>query len=528
MFLIGALTAKSYAFSVRPWELERFMSIDFFDSFGSEIYIEFFGLDLKRILPKMTKIIYENDWITNRIRFFYDSLLVQRLSNCYILINNKYKIFSWFGVYLYFKYINIFKYKVITLKSNIFNISFYYYLSNTVDLYDLMFLKHWSLIFDYSIFNNFTLFDNNYLNIDYLNNYFYYDNFTLDLSFYQNIFLLGYNIRCEHPLLFVKLYDLIRKKKIVVFVFGFTFFFFVKAITFIGIMLKDFFTFFFKFKFKKNLLLIGSGILNRYDFVFFDFFFSKLKVICDGYKILFKYFYITFSLIDLNLIFLGIKNDFRQQVIKTFKYKSFNYFDNFNFFFFENDVFYNNLYLNFFGVKFLSIFILLSSHFYVENQLYHLILPVVFFFEKDNFMLNIFSLFYKLKFIFTPHYKMKQSNLIINYFLNSVNNSLKNYKTLFLYKNFYKYQIFTRKFLKINYMFNFIYYLKKSYFFSFYVFNELKFVNFLFFNFNSYCYNIFYLNSINNFYLVNMSSKLSKNLIFGFLTTKYLYNYSIK
>jgi NADH-quinone oxidoreductase chain G len=75
---VGALTSKPYAFKGRPWELKSFDFIDFFDSFHSNIKIEIRNEKIMRILPKINDFINE-EWITDKIRFCYDGLRIQRL-----------------------------------------------------------------------------------------------------------------------------------------------------------------------------------------------------------------------------------------------------------------------------------------------------------------------------------------------------------------------------------------------------------------------------------------------------------------
>lgn len=64
------------------------MSVDIFDSVCSNIRIDVFNNKILRILPVSNSFINE-DWITNKIRFFYDAINIQRLTtplinrNCY-------------------------------------------------------------------------------------------------------------------------------------------------------------------------------------------------------------------------------------------------------------------------------------------------------------------------------------------------------------------------------------------------------------------------------------------------------------
>jgi NADH-quinone oxidoreductase chain G len=77
---VGALTSKPYAFQSRPWELKSVESIDLTDGLGSNIYINFKGSEIFRVLPK-NNINLNASIISDRIRFSYDSLKKQRINN---------------------------------------------------------------------------------------------------------------------------------------------------------------------------------------------------------------------------------------------------------------------------------------------------------------------------------------------------------------------------------------------------------------------------------------------------------------
>jgi len=92
---VGALTSKPYAFKGRPWELRSNESIDLTDSTGSNIYVNFKETEVLRILPKNTNEINEN-LISDKARFFYDSLKNQRLQRIFKKVNlSKYESLNW-------------------------------------------------------------------------------------------------------------------------------------------------------------------------------------------------------------------------------------------------------------------------------------------------------------------------------------------------------------------------------------------------------------------------------------------------
>jgi NADH-quinone oxidoreductase subunit G len=80
---VGALTANTYAFKTRPWELRTIDTIDTSDSLGSNIYLNFKESEIMRVLPKVNEALNEN-WITDKTRFSYDALSSNnRLKNTY-------------------------------------------------------------------------------------------------------------------------------------------------------------------------------------------------------------------------------------------------------------------------------------------------------------------------------------------------------------------------------------------------------------------------------------------------------------
>ncbi len=85
---VGALTSKPYAFSARPWELKKTESIDVLDAVGSNIRVDTYGWEVKRILPRLNEDINE-EWISDKTRYSCDGLLKQRLDVPYIKKDNK-------------------------------------------------------------------------------------------------------------------------------------------------------------------------------------------------------------------------------------------------------------------------------------------------------------------------------------------------------------------------------------------------------------------------------------------------------
>jgi len=91
---VGALTSKPYAFEARPWELKKTESIDVMDAVGSNIRVDTYNWEVKRILPRLNNDINE-EWISDKTRYSCDGLLKQRLDSPYLKKNNKLQKCSW-------------------------------------------------------------------------------------------------------------------------------------------------------------------------------------------------------------------------------------------------------------------------------------------------------------------------------------------------------------------------------------------------------------------------------------------------
>ena len=95
---VGALTSKPYVFEARPWELKKTETIDVMDAVGSNIRVDTYDWEVKRILPIINEDINE-EWISDKTRYACDGLLNQRLDTPYIKYNNKFEKASWSEVY---------------------------------------------------------------------------------------------------------------------------------------------------------------------------------------------------------------------------------------------------------------------------------------------------------------------------------------------------------------------------------------------------------------------------------------------
>ena len=80
---VGALTSKPYAFTARPWELRKTLSVDVMDAVGANIRIDSRGREVMRVLPRLHEAVNE-EWISDKTRHACDGLARQRLDRPYV------------------------------------------------------------------------------------------------------------------------------------------------------------------------------------------------------------------------------------------------------------------------------------------------------------------------------------------------------------------------------------------------------------------------------------------------------------
>ena len=91
---VGALTSKPYAFTARPWELQKTETIDVMDGIGSNIRVDTKGNRVMRITPRENHLVNE-EWISDKSRFVWDGIRVQRLDTPFKKIDGKLMPTSW-------------------------------------------------------------------------------------------------------------------------------------------------------------------------------------------------------------------------------------------------------------------------------------------------------------------------------------------------------------------------------------------------------------------------------------------------
>lgn len=75
---VGALNSRPYSLQARAWEMDKTQSIDVMDAVGSNIRVDSFRSRVMRVLPSVCEDINE-EWISDKTRFSYDALNLQRL-----------------------------------------------------------------------------------------------------------------------------------------------------------------------------------------------------------------------------------------------------------------------------------------------------------------------------------------------------------------------------------------------------------------------------------------------------------------
>ncbi|PTM90162.1 NADH-quinone oxidoreductase subunit NuoG [Mycoplana dimorpha] len=91
---VGALTSKPFAFTARPWELNKTESIDVMDALGSAIRVDTRGREVMRVLPRVNEDINE-EWISDKTRYIWDGLKTQRLDRPYVRKDGRLQAATW-------------------------------------------------------------------------------------------------------------------------------------------------------------------------------------------------------------------------------------------------------------------------------------------------------------------------------------------------------------------------------------------------------------------------------------------------
>lgn len=245
---VGALTSKPYAFTSRPWELRKYSSIDPLDCVGSNITIDLKESEIVRILPRFSNNINQ-DWISDKIRFSYDSLKRLRIKTAYQKFFNKFEVIELFKIITTVKQILLKKNILIPVQSNL-------------DLQSLEILKKIQILPNIKI----RLLDSiNFLPI--------YSTFN-DIEKADSFLFLGTNLKIEAPILQIRLRTSFLKNNFLISTFGIPF---INTINTNFLSLK--LTSFLNFSAGKSIL---QQIISCYNLPFFFIgrtFYSRFNII---------------------------------------------------------------------------------------------------------------------------------------------------------------------------------------------------------------------------------------------------------
>lgn len=244
---VGALTSKPYAFLARNWELKKIETVDFLDSFGSNIiihtrnnteskklmYNKFLIKDqILRVLPKFQKNLNEH-WLSDKTRYALDGLFFNRTSNTsYKYSTNSFVKKnvpnSWkknFLIYFYFSFYGHYKYQDKRIVGNLGKI-----LSIEEIYFFFRFLKEFGL-------QNILIENNLYnFNID-LPIFYQFNSYFKEIERCDLLFLIYTNPRFDSSMLNIKIRKQYFNKEISIFYLG-TFQEFTYPIVHLGQSLK--------------------------------------------------------------------------------------------------------------------------------------------------------------------------------------------------------------------------------------------------------------------------------------------------
>jgi NADH-quinone oxidoreductase subunit G len=496
---VGALTSMPYAFKVRNWELIYYSNIDFLDSLASSIRLHIYSNKIIRILPLLDDNLNE-EWITNKTRFSYDSLIFNRINYPKIKYINKLIVFSWDFIINYIL-------KWMKRKNNIiFGI-----LGPFVDAMTSLSLKNFFNIIGISSIIS-------YFKVKWIYDFkfFLFLNNTLEILEFLFFFLfVSCDLRLENPLLNIRIkknYNLNKNNELFLYSYGLSlnnmnypiknignsilkFLQLLKGKTrlFSNFFFKSFLTFSFTSlninMYNKPIIFLGHSILNRADsisFLYSFMFFFKKKF--------------NFSLFNLMINTLGVLSftNIIYNNIQFIRKKKFNGL----LYNISNDILCFPI-LNNFTIKIYQGFIKSNSNLYLKADV---ILPSTAPYEMDNLFINLEGRYRFMK----KHIK----NFLAIYADWEIINFLKIYnkkKNILNFNSFNKFNFISKFFRNIiDYISSFFFTLEDFFINFFFIFgykkkiinhnNDLNFIPILNKIFVNKYFNTLFNRNINNYY----------------------------
>lgn len=388
---VGALTSKNYAFKARPWELKSIETIDLTDGSGSSVYFNYKESEIVRIIPKINKEINGN-WISDRIRFSFDSFTNSRLHSVFEQNKeNKFIKTNWNFV------IKNVRNHIINNKKKVT-----FLINNEIDLQSLVFLKK---IQNFSkkkiLILNSEVKENNNLYTNWLTNK------INDIKKTGTCFLFFVNVHLENIVINTKLKVKYNQKKTNVFNFG-NLFNSTFPVNFSNISIKEMVLFF-----ESKLKLISKALVE---------FSNPLIVLGESFseKLSNQQFAITYlKKIIINCIILNVKTKANTESVSLLNIynNNTNSFNNSNFLvsinlpdnlnlrkFFDKSK--ENVWLNPYG-----------SAVATKNKY---ILPTLNYAEEKNIYLNLEQRPQQTSILFTKINNTKSTKFFLKYILNYI------------------------------------------------------------------------------------------------------------
>lgn len=231
MYFFGALTTKTYAFKLRVWEIKELKSFNFLDTAYQKILVQYKNFQVSRILPEVVEQGFTLDWswISDKTRFFFDSLNSKRTKK--IIVSYKSKIFSIslkkflnlsFCIYTkiktlsYFKLLNYFSKKISLKKTKINNLKLN--LGFFQELTGITSLKNFYRILAGYSFQIYKINNAQVFNLGNLN--YFFDKQTFDFKNIKTLILFGLDLRFELPICYLNFKKQIKFSKIQFYSFG--------------------------------------------------------------------------------------------------------------------------------------------------------------------------------------------------------------------------------------------------------------------------------------------------------------------
>jgi NADH-quinone oxidoreductase subunit G len=498
---VGALTSMPYAFKVRSWEVIYYSNVDFLDSLASSIRLHVYSNRIIRILPLLDESLNE-EWISNKTRFAYDSLLLNRISYPKIKYFNKLIVFSWDFL---IKYIL----KIIKFKKNfIMGI-----LGPFIDIITGLSLKNFFNIIGISLIVSYFKFKWIY---DF--KFFFLLNNMLELLEFAYFFLfIGCDLRLENPILNIRIkknYNINRNNELFLFSFGLALNNMnypiknlgnniIKFLKFLKGKTRIFSIFFFKFflsfsyinlnikLYNKPIFFGGHSILNREDsisFIYSFLNFFKKKFNWNAFNLIIN----NLGTISFNSIIYKNIDIWKKKISNGLLYNI------------SNDLFFFS-YINKFNFIIYQGFIKGNSNIYSKSNI---ILPSTAPYEMENLYINLEGRYRFMKKHIKTFITIYSDWEIVN--LLKIYNKKKNILNFFFY---YKFFFISKFFIKmVDYFCNFFFILDDFFvnFFYYYGYkkkyiielnnNDLQFSTIIDYYFKNKFLNTLFYRIINNYY----------------------------